>query len=243
MLYAGLATKGMDVMLRSCLIGMLALMPMLASAQALLSAPMSGEIVTIPPFHFRLPAGEWRLVFQTETKATMNGGGLSQIPIRQSLYMQMEGTKLAAFLVLGGSAVESGGGWAPPRICSRTDTYWSGHRNGWTNNFDCVLVNHVRMREGPKMTDLMRAAFTAAGRAGGMPHQMIRADFADAGPKNEVFAEVYLNAELAGMSPSAASWSDSEWHIGNLDTVHKAYLDKVVAWAAAYRTVVRSALP
>ena len=214
-----------------------------ASAQALLTGPPSSDVVAVGPLRLHLPAGPWQEITQIEGQAYFNGGTPGQTPTFRRLYIQTENGKVGALLVVGGNTALSMNGWTPPKMCTRTDTYWSGHRDGWTNNFDCALVTHVVMREGARTTVLMKAAYDTVRDSGGMPRQMIRAGFADATTTNAINVSVYFNPELAGLHASDPRRTRSEWQTSNLDAAHKAYLDKVVAWATSYRTFVRQAIP
>ena len=215
-----------------------------AVAQTPLTEPVSDQVATLGPVHLRLPAGQWQEVGQEDHGLThVNGGGWFNTPRSLKMFVQTASGHVAAILLLEANTATARSGWAPPPMCSRTNTYWSDHRNGWTPNYDCALVNHYVMRERADTTGLMQAAFAAARAAGDMPKQMIRAEFADAESRNEIRVYVAFNPELAGLAPSNASWKNSEWQASKADAAHKAYLDQVVAWASSYRSVVRDALP
>ena len=215
-----------------------------AMAQPALTEPVSNAAAELGPFKLKLPAGSWQEVKQVDQQQVkVAGGGTEQTPTSRRLYVQMQDGRVAATLIVAGSDLETQYGWQPPRLCFRKDIYWSDDRNGWTQNYDCAAVNHVVLRESGKTSDLMRAAFDVARANGGMPRQMVYAQFADARSKHTVSVTVAFNPELAGLPPSRASWKNSEWQASRADAAHKAYLDRVVAWASSYRTVVRDALP
>ena len=215
-----------------------------AVAQPALTQPPSGDIAAIGPFRLKLPAGPWQEVKQVDLQQVkVAGGGVETTPTSHRLYVQMQDGRFAAMLIVAGNDLETEVGWRPPPMCFRTDTYWSDDRNGWTQNYDCALVNHVVMRESGKTPELMRAAFEAARPAGGMPRQLVWAQFADARARHQLTVTVAFNPELAGFKSSRANWKDSEWQAGNADPDHQAYLDRVAAWAASYRSTVREALP
>ncbi len=215
-----------------------------ARAQPALTQPVSDQVVTLGAAHLHLPGGAWQEVSQEDHPLTrVNGGGWFNTPRTIHVYVQTQDGRLAAIMLAATNTLTAREGWAPPRLCNRTDTYWSDHRNGWTQNYDCALVNHVVMRETSTTSDLMRAAFDAAKPSGGMPNQLIRAEFADAHARNEIRVYVAFNPALAGLEPSHAGWKASEWQASNADAAHKAYLDRIAAWAQSYRTTVRDALP
>ncbi len=214
-----------------------------ASAQPALTQPLSGTYATLGDVRLRLPAGDWQPVQESETQAYFDGGGLSNNNLLHRLYLQMEGGRLAATLLISTERVEAGYGWQPPRMCTRSDTYWADQRNNASLNFDCALVNHVVMRETPRTKGLAKAAFDAARMSGGMPKQVVRASIAEGRSKRHIAVVMSFNPELTGLPPSGANWKDSEWQKTRADAAHAAYLDRVVAWTQAYRTAVRDALP
>ena len=214
-----------------------------ASAQTALTQPLSGAYAEIGSIRLPLPAGEWQPVHDSQTQAYYVGGGLSNTNSLHRLYIQTEGGRLAAMLLINTEAAETTYGWQPPRLCSRTDTYWSDNRNGWTNNYDCALVNHVVMRERETTQAATKAAFDAARGLGGMPKQMIRAEIAEGRSKHYINIAISFNPDLAGLPSSGAGWKASEWQKDRADPAHAAYLDRVAAWTASYRKTVRDALP
>ncbi len=215
-----------------------------AMAQPALTQPVSDSTAAIGPFRLKLPAGPWQEIKQVDLQQVrLDGGGVETTPTSRRLYVQLQDGRFAAMLIVAGNDVETEVGWRPPPLCFRKDTFWSDDRNGWTPNFDCALVNHVVMHETGKTPELMRAAFEAARPAGGMPRQLVWAQFADARSRHQLSVTVAFNPELAGFEPSRANWKSSEWQASKADGAHKAYLGQVAAWAASYRTVVRDALP
>ena len=230
-------------MRHSFVVGAVLAMMSQASAQTTLTQPVANTYADIGNIRLPLPAGQWQPVRDTETQAYYDSGGLANTNTLHRLYIQTEGGRLAAMLVINTEANEASHGWRPPRLCSRTDTYWADNRDGWTNNYDCALVNHVVLREGERTAGLTKAAYDAARGVGGMPKQVIRAEIAEGRSKHYSNISVSFNPELAGFALSNAGWKTSEWGKGRADPAHAAYLDRVVAWTSAYRKTVRDALP
>ena len=215
-----------------------------AAAQPALTQPVSSEAAVLGPFKLPLPAGPWQEMKQIDLQQVkLDSGGVETTPTSRRLYVQMQGDQLAAILIIAGNDTETEVGWQPPKMCFRKDTFWSDDHNGWTQNYDCALVNHVVMRESPRTSDLMRAAYDAVRPSGGMPRQLVVAQFAEARSKHQLSVTVAFNPELAGLVSTRANWKTSEWQAARADAAHKAYLDQVATWAANYRTVVRAALP
>jgi len=103
-----------------------------------------------------------------------------------------------------------------------------------------MFVNHDMMGYQSVDDPLWGPARKAMASVGGLPRPMIYAWFNKAGHTgwDSVWVNVYFNPAVAGFTSSTGQWTDSEWHPNNATPDRVAYLNKVAAWARAYRAVV-----
>ena len=166
---------------------------------------------------------------------------MNQTPLTVRTYLQAEGGKVAALLLVSGNSVSRPSGWGQPNVCTRKNVYWTKSYDEWTTYYDCAIVGQTLLRDTDP-NSIWRPAFDAAQTLGGMPERFVIAQVAESNGPNEVGITLLVNPEIAGLPPSASGSASSEWASDHLDADHRAYLAKVVGWVNSYRSTIRNGL-
>lgn len=218
-----------------------------ARAQGWLDRPdtTGSQRVSIGPATVTMPPGAWQLVEQDEIpNSSQNGSGVS----RRGL-IQVANGHIVAVAILDGNATgaQSGNfrgeryGMRPPSGCFRKNDYLDEADAKDIGDFDCLYVTHdmtSKFSPTPPWSDIYRAAAPY----GGLARPMIEAQLnvTDRNRRNGLQVVIFVDPTLAGFPNEVGTWNDSQWQPDYLTPPRRAYLDKVVAWARAYRKIVKA---
>jgi hypothetical protein len=220
-----------------------------AAAQAWLDQPgLAGtQRVQVGRATVTLPPGQW---VQGEAD-TIQNAGFGAFSRERRVYFQFVGPSIhAAALIISNNqafrAVNQKGqvnGWGPAPECSRHDVFFFDDRDTRRGSFNCMMVNHNVMPPSARLP--WSEALGYAGAHGGWPRPMIEAVFSTSGPAHQdsLFVAIYVDPALAGFAGERTSWQDSLWHPSVISADRRAYENKVVAWAKAYRPIIESSWP
>ena len=211
-----------------------------ARAQSWLDQPgVAGTtVIDIGAAHIHLPPGDWVKVAED-----MQTYKAERVTLAERVYVQtIDGKVSAVAYVSANSDAMKGmpnGGIMANKDCFRDDVFMSSSLNVRAGQWDCMLVNHLFFRWA-STPQLWQQAKASVAEMGGLPDPAIYASFAEASPARDGYAvlRVIFNPALAGFtSDDAASWAASEWQKDRLSPQRKAYMERIAAWAAAYRPV------
>jgi hypothetical protein len=216
--------------------------PSAVRAQAWLDQPgaTGAQVAEVGTVRLTLPPGEW-------TRASdQSRSYLNQVtPLLERTYIQTDGKRVVAVVYLRANGGEASGhntkGFRPAGSCFRTDVFLNESENVYPGQYNCLVVNHLMMTWDGDPPLVWQETIAKVAPFGGVPRLMIGAIFEMASPDRFGFISVwiYFNPATAGFSGVAnTAWRQSEWHRDNATPDHVAYLNKIAAWARAYRKVV-----
>ena len=208
------------------------------------SAAESGY-VAVGSARVRLPPGKWILGADGAGNASSSVGGPVSSGIQQKIFYQVDQGKLSSIISIRANQGYEANGWVVPAGCARRDVYYVNNDGEYPSHFDCLLVNHTMMStaRARSSSPLWQSTYDNISSTVGLPTQMIVAEYEILNANRGAFVAivVFFNPELSGFRSPAGSWIGSPWQKLNADAPHRAYLDKVVAWAESYRPLLRAA--
>ena len=220
-----------------------------AAAQSWLDQPgVAGtQRVQVGRASVTLPPGAW---VQAEADTVQNAG-FGAFSRERRVYFQFIGDRIhAAALIISNNQAfrvenEKGqlNGWGPAPECSRHDVFFFDDTDLRRGSFDCMTVNHHTLPPSAKLP--WSEALAYAGAHGGWPRPMIEAAFSTSGSAHQdsLFVAIFVDPALAGFPGERTTWQDSAWHPSIISADRRAYENRVVAWAKAYRPIIEASWP
>ena len=200
------------------------------------SVTVSGRVVPLPP-------GEWQL-FSADTDLLTTGSGRSY-ERGTAMLIQESGGRLTNMVIVTDASTLLGTetNWSVPPVCTRDDTFSRSVESMSSRQQDCLMIAHRVAVPRPAATnDLWRPYWEKVGSDPGWePSAWIAASFREARPNAALTVSYHFSTEAAGFPHQMADWLQSPWHPSRLDAPHRAFVERIQAWANAARPAIREA--
>lgn len=217
-----------------------------ARAQSWLDEPgATGSMVArIGHAALRLPPGEWRAASDSD-RGTRTAHGF--LEYKERILFQIQDNHVVSIIDIISNVTPPtwhSQGFDVPDSCGRNDALFGENRTTDGAAFDCLLLSYDMMDYRWRNL-LWGPVIDRTAPFGGLPKPMVYAEFAksDISRSGYVVVRVMFNPAASGISSAQnVGWASSEWKRSRLTPERIAYLNRVLAWARAYRPVVAASL-
>lgn len=157
-----------------------------------------------------LPAGEWRVVAQSDRPAAVDHPSAGYV--RQVVMVQLKNQVPAAVIVATVNTEPSATGWGTSRDCTRNDILGTALLYESGIDVSCNFINHV-VRVGADAASPLDSDIARQAKAEGwsMPPTWLMAGFRIADRRDLLDVRYHFNPELVLPGRPAASWDGSPW--------------------------------
>ncbi len=189
-----------------------------------------------------LPAGDW-VVIERDRRAYRAGP-----PTGGVVLMRREGATLTGLIEIQGNRLARVGATNPVNpFCTTTDVIWHDVQAATAGGQqDCAIITFARPAtwqngSAPGVLRAVGKGFAAYGVT--PPSVLVTVGFYVANPGHSLSEVVWLNPDTNGIAADRSTErSQSDWAPANLarDPRKQAYIDRVKAWSARWRAVLRA---
>ena len=215
-----------------------------ARAQGWLDSPgvLGTQTVTVGHATVTLPPGTWKEIAAGDDTPLQQGG--ESLSISQKILVEVQDGRIAAAISVRSNETRSRWGWRAANQCAWRDRVWSDNASESNRNYDCMVVDHWLMKLGSNPSPIWEAAYDVAETFKGWPAPMVGVRFGLTSSSRLDFIDMTVLVDpgrYGQTSKPAASWNESDWHRNLITPAHRAFVEKVAAWARAYHATVANA--